>query len=159
MLLVGEQPGDTEDKQGHPFVGPAGRVLQRALEAAGIDERDVYVTNAVKHFKFVERGKRRIHVKPKMIEIRACVPWLEAEIAVVKPRLIVAMGATAAAGLLGRRFRLTPNRGRVLTGELSTPILATAHPSSILRAPDDDRRHDQMRQLVEDLRAARAAAA
>ena len=115
-MLVGEEPGDSEDLEGHPFVGPAGKLLRRAMDAAGIGPRDAYVTNAVKHFKFVERGKRRIHQKPKIVEVRACKPWLEGEIALVKPRLIVALGATAAQSLLGSTFRLMANRGRVLPG-------------------------------------------
>ena len=154
MMLVGEQPGDREDLVGHPFVGPAGQLLERALERAGIAAADLYVTNAVKHFKFVERGKRRIHAKPKTIEIRACRPWLEAEIRVVRPALVVALGATAAQTLLGASFRLLANRGRVLSGEFPTPILATIHPSAILRAPDDAARRRAMDEFVDDLHAA-----
>jgi len=156
-MLVGEQPGDREDLAGHPFVGPAGALLHRAMETAGIAERDVYVTNAVKHFKFVERGKRRIHAKPKTIEIRACKPWLEAEIEAVRPALIVALGATAAQSLLGPKFRLLANRGRVMTDALSVPILATVHPSAVLRAPDSRKRHSEMAKFVEDLRVAAEA--
>jgi DNA polymerase len=152
LMLVGEEPGDNEDLEGHPFVGPAGKLLHRALEAAGIAPRDAYVTNAVKHFKFVERGKRRIHQKPKIVEVRACKPWLEGEIAVVKPRLVVALGATAAQSLLGSTFRLMANRGRLLPGP--PRILATIHPSAILRAPDGDDRRAKMSDLVDDLRAA-----
>ena len=157
IMLVGEQPGDREDLAGHPFVGPAGALLHRAMETAGIAERDVYVTNAVKHFKFVERGKRRIHAKPKTIEIRACKPWLEAEIEAVRPALIVALGATAAQSLLGPKFRLLANRGRVMTDALSVPILATVHPSAVLRAPDSRKRHSEMAKFVEDLRVAAEA--
>ncbi len=156
MMMVGEQPGDSEDREGHPFVGPAGRILHRAMEEAGIDEQQVYVTNAVKHFKFVERGKRRIHAKPKTIEIRACKPWLEAEIAVVHPALILALGATAAQSLLGSSFRLLANRGRLIDAILPTPVMATIHPSAILRAPDDRMRRREMGKFIEDLAAARA---
>lgn len=156
MMMVGEQPGDSEDREGLPFVGPAGRVLHRAMEEAGIDARDVYVTNAVKHFKFVERGKRRIHAKPKTIEIRACKPWLEAEIAVVRPGLIVALGATAAHSLLGSGFRLLANRGKLIADVLASPVMATIHPSAILRAPDDRTRRGEMGKFTEDLEAAQA---
>lgn len=155
MMLVGEQPGDSEDRAGHPFVGPAGKLLDRALEEAGIERREVYVTNAVKHFKFVERGKRRIHAKPKAIEIRACKPWLDAEAKLVRPSLIVALGATAAQSLLGGSFRLLANRGRVFGDLLPTPVLATIHPSAILRAPDDETRRGEMNKLIEDLITAR----
>lgn len=157
MMLVGEQPGDSEDRLGHPFVGPAGKLLHNALEEAGIDEADVYITNAVKHFKFVERGKRRIHAKPKTIEIRACKPWLEAEIGVVRPALVVALGATAAQSLLGSGFKLLANRGRVLQVPLAPPVLATIHPSAILRSPDDATRRRELRKFIEDLAAARDA--
>jgi DNA polymerase len=154
MMLVGEQPGDREDRLGHPFVGPAGQLLERALERAGIGAAELYVTNAVKHFKFVERGKRRIHSKPKAIEIRACRPWLEAEIRVVRPALVVALGATAAQTLLGANFRLLANRGRVVQGEFPVPVFATIHPSAILRAPDDAARRREMDAFVDDLHAA-----
>lgn len=157
MMMVGEQPGDSEDRLGHPFVGPAGKLLHRAMEEAGIDARRVYVTNAVKHFKFVERGKRRIHAKPKAIEIRACKPWLEEEIAVVHPALIVALGATAAQSLLGSGFRLLANRGKIITAMLSSPVMATIHPSAILRAPDERTRHREMGKFIEDLQTAQAA--
>ena len=157
MLLVGEQPGDYEDREGHPFVGPAGKLLHRALGEAGIEARDIYVTNAVKHFKFVERGKRRIHAKPKTLEIRACKPWLDAEISVVRPKLIVALGATAAQSLLGPGFRLLANRGRIIPEILPTPVLATIHPSAILRSPDAKTRHAEMSKFVEDLSTARHA--
>lgn len=159
MMFVGEQPGDSEDREGQPFVGPAGKLLHRAMDEAGIDGADVYVTNAVKHFKFVERGKRRIHAKPKTIEIRACKPWLEAEIQVIRPALIVALGATAAQSLLGSGFRLLANRGRIVGSELAEAIFPTIHPSAILRAPDDRTRHREMRKFVEDLQAAREALA
>lgn len=159
LMLVGEQPGDSEDRAGHPFVGPAGKMLHRAMETAGIAPANVYVTNAVKHFKFIERGKRRIHNKPKTIEIRACKPWLEAEIEVVHPALIVALGATAAQSLLGSTFRLLANRGRVITDSLPTPVLATIHPSAILRAPDDNTRRREMSKFIEDLQVAREALA
>ena len=150
LLFVGEQPGDQEDKQGRPFVGPAGRLLDKALEEAGIDRQAVYVTNAVKHFKFTPQGKRRIHKKPNAEEVRACHPWLEAEIAVVKPKIVAAMGATAAQALLGPKFKVTKDRGTFVG---SDPIMtATVHPSSILRAPDEDARHEQMAAFVDDLR-------
>ncbi|MFY9739273.1 MAG: UdgX family uracil-DNA binding protein [Candidatus Cybelea sp.] len=154
LMFVGEQPGDNEDRLGHPFVGLAGKLLHDAMERAGIQAKDVYVTNAVKHFKFIERGKRRIHKKPKIVEIRACKPWLEAEIALVRPALIVALGATAAQSMLGSSFRVTANRGRILGGQ--PPILATIHPSAILRTPDSDTRHAEMAQFVADLQTARA---
>jgi uracil-DNA glycosylase len=153
LMLVGEQPGDSEDRQGHPFVGPAGRVLHEGLAAAGIDPDAVYITNAVKHFKFVLRGKRRIHQTPKVYEIRACRPWLEAELEVVKPSLVVALGATAAQTLLGPKFRLTQHRGELLRTELVEKIMATLHPSAILRAPDDER-DEAMRGFVADLKVA-----
>ena len=156
-MLVGEQPGDSEDRAGHPFVGPAGRVLHEAIEAAGIDPREIYVTNAVKHFKFVHRGKRRIHSKPRTIEIRACKPWLDAEIQVVKPSLIVALGATAAQSLLGTGFKLLANRARVIVSdEVARPVLPTIHPSAILRAPDSDARRSALREFIHDLEVAAA---
>lgn len=154
IMFVGEQPGDSEDRLGHPFVGPAGRVLRDAMDRAGIEIDDAYVTNAVKHFKFVTRGKRRIHNKPRTIEIRACEPWLQAEIAVVKPAIVVPLGATAAQALLGPKFRLTANRGRVLEGLAVAPtVIATVHPSSILRAPDATARHRELAKFEDDLRA------
>jgi uracil-DNA glycosylase family protein len=153
LLFVGEQPGDSEDLQGHPFVGPAGRVLHEGMAAAGIDPDAVYITNAVKHFKFVQRGKRRIHATPKVYEIRACRPWLEAELKVVKPSLVVALGATAAQTLLGPTFRLTQHRGEILRSDLADKIMATLHPSAILRVPDDDR-DEAMRGFIADLKAA-----
>ena len=141
VMFVGEQPGDEEDRQGRPFVGPAGRLLDAALDAAGIDRRKVYVTNAVKHFKFSRKEtiKRRLHKKPNAKEIRACRPWLEEEIRVVRPRLIVALGSTAAQTLMGRDFRVTQGRGKVVQSEWAGPVLATMHPSSVLRTPDEDR--------------------
>jgi uracil-DNA glycosylase len=159
LALVGEQPGDVEDRQGIPFVGPAGRLLQDALAEAEVPKEDVYVTNAVKHFRFTERGKRRIHATPQVSHIRACLPWLEAEVKLVDPALIVCLGATAARALLGSSFRVTKQRGEVL--ELATPVgvrpvLATVHPSAVLRATGDDR--DQaFAGLVADLRTARDA--
>ncbi|MBS1803058.1 MAG: UdgX family uracil-DNA binding protein [Acidobacteria bacterium] len=158
IMMIGEQPGDQEDKQGRPFVGPAGKLLDKALEEAGIDRDKVYVTNAVKHFKWEPRGKLRIHKKPGMKEINACRPWLDAEIETVKPKLIVALGATAAQGLLGSSFRITQEHGKVQEVAGLPPIVATLHPSAILRARTDEERHEQMRMLVEDLReAARVA--
>jgi DNA polymerase len=154
-MLVGEQPGDSEDLAGHPFIGPAGKLLHRALEEAGIDEAAAYVTNAVKHFKFIERGKRRIHNKPRVVEIRACKPWLEAELAVVKPSLVVALGATAAQSLLGSGFKLLANRGKVLAGP--PRVMATVHPSAILRSPDRDTRREEYAHFVDDLKIAVAA--
>lgn len=151
VMLVGEQPGNEEDLSGHPFVGPAGRLLDRALDAAGIDRRHVYVTNSVKHFKWEPRGKRRIHQKPNAGEVRACRPWLEAEIAVVRPRAIVCLGATAAQALLGRTFRVTQHRGELLPSPFAPLVLATVHPSSILRAPDEEARRTEMTRFVEDL--------
>jgi uracil-DNA glycosylase len=151
VMFVGEQPGNEEDLGGAPFIGPAGRLLDRALEAAGIDRRTAYVTNAVKHFKWEPRGKRRIHQKPNANEIRACHPWLEAEIAVVHPRALVCLGATAAQALLGRTFRVTEHRGELLTSPLAPLVMATVHPSSILRASDDAARRTELARLVEDL--------
>ena len=152
VMLVGEQPGDKEDIQGRPFVGPAGAVLDKALAAAGIDRKDVYVTNIVKHFKWEPRGKRRLHKKPNTLEISACRPWLEAEINVIKPQVVVLLGATAAQGILGRNFRVTQHRGEWLSSEIAPNVIATVHPSSILRAPDDDSRHEEMRKFVADLK-------
>jgi DNA polymerase len=150
-ILLGEQPGDAEDKAGRPFVGPAGKLLDRALEEAGIDRKLVYVTNVVKHFKWVPRGKRRLHEKPNAREIAACRPWLEAELAVVRPRVLVCLGATAAQALLGKSFRVTQSRGEILASELAGTVMATVHPSSILRAPDDETRRREMRLFVRDL--------
>jgi uracil-DNA glycosylase len=151
-MLVGEQPGDKEDLAGKPFVGPAGKLLDRALDEAGIDRKKVYVTNVVKHFKFEPRGKKRIHKKPAADEIAACRPWLDAEVFVVKPKVIVCLGATAAQALLGREYRVTKQRGQFVTGSPLAPLVtATVHPSSILRAPDEELRHLEMKLFVEDL--------
>jgi len=152
IMLVGEQPGDAEDVEGHPFVGPAGRVLDRALEQAGIDRRSVYLTNVVKHFKWEPRGKRRIHAKPNAAEVGACRPWLETEIALVKPRVLVCLGATAAQALLGRAFKVSRQRGQIVESPLAPIVTATVHPSSILRAPDDDARRLEMGRFVADLK-------
>jgi uracil-DNA glycosylase family protein len=152
IMLVGEQPGDAEDLAGHPFVGPAGRLLDRALEDAGIDRRRVYVTNVVKHFKWEPRGKRRIHAKPNAGEIGACRPWLETEIALVKPRVLVCLGATAAQALLGKTFKVSKQRGTIVASSLAPIVTATIHPSSILRAPDEEGRREEMRRFVEDLK-------
>lgn len=157
ILFVGEQPGDKEDLAGRPFVGPAGRLLDEALDEAGIDRSDVYVTNAVKHFKWIARGKRRIHQKPNWSEIAACAPWLEAEVAVVKPDVLVCLGATAAQALLGRSVRVTRDRGRPLESRLAPLAFATVHPSSILRAPDDESRQRERALFVDDLRVAATA--
>jgi len=160
VMLVGEQPGDQEDRAGRPFVGPAGRLLDQALEEAGIDRSEVYVTNVVKHFKWspAERGKKRIHKKPRYSEIQACRPWLDAELEVVKPRVLVCLGASAAQALLGKDFRVTRERGRLIESSLAQHVIATVHPSSILRAQDDESRHSQMKAFVDDLkRVARAA--
>ena len=156
LMLVGEQPGDVEDIAGHPFVGPAGKLLDRALEQAGIDRRQVYVTNVVKHFKWEPRGKRRIHSKPNGAEIAACRPWLETEIALVRPRALVCLGATAAQALLGRGFRVTVDRGRFVESSLAPSVTATIHPSSILRAPDEAARREAMQGFVADLRSVAA---
>jgi uracil-DNA glycosylase len=152
VMMVGEQPGDKEDLQGRPFVGPAGGILDKALAAAGIDRNDVYVTNIVKHFKWEPRGKRRLHKKPNSLEISACRPWLEAEIKVVKPEVVVLLGATAAQGIMGGQFRVTQQRGQWVQSDIASLVLATVHPSSILRAPDDDSRHEEMRKFVADLK-------
>jgi DNA polymerase len=151
VMLVGEQPGDAEDVAGHPFVGPAGQLLDRALAEAGIDRKRVYVTNVVKHFKWEPRGKRRIHAKPNSAEIAACRPWLETEIALVKPRVLVCLGATAAQALLGRAFKVSQQRGSFVESPLAPRVTATVHPSSILRAPDQERRRAEMRRFVADL--------
>ena len=157
LMLIGEQPGDAEDLSGHPFVGPAGGVLDRALADAGIDRASVYLTNAVKHFKWEPRGKRRIHKKPRASEIGACRPWLETEIALMKPRVIVCLGATAAQALLGAGFKVTRHRGVFVPSPLAPRVLATVHPSSILRAPDDAARREAMKAFTEDLRTAARA--
>jgi DNA polymerase len=151
LMLVGEVPGDEEDKTGHPFVGPAGRLLNEALEEVGIDRKQVYTTNVVKHFKWRESGKRRLHEKPKASEINACKPWLDAELGVVRPRILVFLGATAAQSLLGRDFRVTKMRGQWIASELAEKVLATVHPSSILRAPDSESRQKQYLEFVADL--------
>jgi uracil-DNA glycosylase family protein len=152
VMLVGEQPGDAEDLSGHPFVGPAGKLLDRALADAGIDRRAVYVTNVVKHFKWEPRGKRRIHKKPRAGEIGACRPWLDTEIALVKPRVIVCLGATAAQALIGAQFKVTRHRGAFVPSPLAPRVLATVHPSSILRAPDDEARRRELQAFTDDLR-------
>jgi DNA polymerase len=152
VMLVGEQPGDAEDLAGHPFVGPAGKLLDRALEQAGIDRAAVYVTNVVKHFKWEPRGKRRIHAKPNAGEISACRPWLETEIALVKPHALVCLGATAAQALLGKAFKVSKQRGEFVESSLAPLVMATVHPSSILRAPDDDSRREEMERFVADLK-------
>jgi uracil-DNA glycosylase len=152
VVFVGEQPGDQEDKQGRPFVGPAGRVLDEALELAGIDRSTTYVTNAVKHFKWTARGKRRIHAKPNWSEIAACNPWLQSELEVVEPSVVVCLGATAAQALLGKQFRVTKQRGTWVESELAPHVTATIHPSSILRQRTDDERHKEMAGFVEDLK-------
>jgi uracil-DNA glycosylase family protein len=154
LLFVGEQPGDVEDKEGRPFVGPAGRVFDEALAEAGIEREKVYVTNAVKHFKWKARGKRRIHQKPNAAEIAACRPWLDAELEVVSPSVLVALGATAAQALLGRGFRVTQQRGVPVESDLAPNVVATVHPSSILRAPDEAARTEAYAVFVADLKAA-----
>ena len=153
-MLVGETPGNDEDLSGHPFVGPAGKLLDRALEEAGIDRRTVYVTNVVKHFKWEPRGKRRIHKKPRQSEIEACRPWMDDELAIVKPTLLICLGSTAAQALLGRGFRVTVQRGTPVPSPLAPVVVATVHPSSILRAPDEDTRHAEYKRLVADLKKA-----
>ena len=152
VMFVGEQPGNEEDLTGKPFVGPAGRLFDAALEEAGIDRKQTYVTNVVKHFKWEPRGKRRIHKKPNAQEIAACRPWLEAEIALIKPEVIVALGATAAQSLFGPQFRVTKQRGLFLESTLASYVMATVHPSSILRAPDEETRRLEHRRFVDDLK-------
>jgi uracil-DNA glycosylase len=154
VMLVGEQPGHEEDLAGRPFVGPAGRLLDRALVEAGIDRKAVYVTNVVKHFKWEPRGKRRIHAKPNASEIAACRPWLDAELELIRPEVVVCLGATAAQALLGRQFRVSVDRGKFVPSSLAPHVLATVHPSAILRAPDDEARHAEMKRFVADLRVA-----
>lgn len=153
IVMVGEQPGDQEDRQGHPFVGPAGRLLDRALSEAGIDRDEIYLTNAVKHFKFQERGKRRIHQRPSVSEVTACSAWLTAELDVVDPALVVCLGAVAAKAILGNSFKVTAHRGDVMTAPRYR-VLATVHPSAILRDPDRERAYDA---FVDDLRVVRSA--
>jgi uracil-DNA glycosylase len=151
VVLVGEVPGDREDIEGKPFVGPAGRLLNESLEEAGIDASKAYVTNVVKHFKFERRGKRRIHKKPSAEEIQACFPWLDAELQVVDPKALVCLGATASQALLGRQFRVTKQRGEFVESELAPLVMATVHPSSILRAPDEETRRLERKRFVADL--------
>jgi uracil-DNA glycosylase family protein len=151
VMLVGEQPGDQEDRAGRPFVGPAGRVLDEALEAAGVDRGSAYVTNAVKHFKWEARGKRRIHAKPSWSEVAACRPWLDAELEAVRPRVLVCLGATAAQALLGRDFRVTRQRGTWVESDLAEHVTATIHPSAILRQRTEEERHAEMKRFVADL--------
>lgn len=154
VMFVGEQPGDAEDKAGHPFVGPAGRLLDEVLQEVGIDRSEVYVTNVVKHFKWAaaQRGKRRIHKKPRQSEIEACRPWLDGELQVVKPEVLVGLGATAAQALLGKDSRVTRDRGTLMNSSLAPHVMATAHPASILRAPDSEAREQQRRKFVRDLK-------
>ncbi len=156
IVFIGEQPGNEEDKQGRPFVGPAGHMLDRALEDAGIKRTDVYVTNAVKHFRFEERGKRRIHKKPTVAEVEACQPWIEAEVQSVQPKIIVCLGATAAQSLLGSKFRLTKERGKPLPHPWVANIVATIHPSAILRIPDEEERREEYNRFVQDLKKVRS---
>jgi uracil-DNA glycosylase len=152
IIFVGEQPGHEEDLSGKPFVGPAGRLLDQALEEAGIDRSQTYVTNVVKHFKWEPRGKRRIHAKPNAAEIAACRPWLEAEISLIKPEVIVCLGATAAQALLGKQFRVSRQRGEFVKSSLAPRVMATVHPSSILRAPDDETRRVERQRFIDDLK-------
>lgn len=160
LMLIGEQPGDQEDRSGRPFVGPAGQLLDRALETAGIDRREVYVTNVVKHFYWEPRGKWRIHKKPRPQHIAACRPWLDIELAIVKPLVVVCLGATAAQALLGGAFRVTQHRGEFVESSLAPIVLATVHPSSLLRAPDSETRHRETERFIDDLRlVARAMSA
>lgn len=155
IVFVGEQPGDEEDRQGHPFVGPSGKLLDKALVDAGIDRALVYVTNAVKHFKFEERGKRRLHKKPNGLEVRACKPWLEAEIQLIKPAIIVCLGATAAQSIFGSQYRLTKERGKFVRNSWARYVTSTVHPSAILRAPDEDQRHLEYERFAADLKKVR----
>ena len=157
IMFIGEQPGDKEDLAGRPFVGPAGVLLDKSLEEAGIDRAKVYVTNVVKHFKWEPRGKRRIHKKPNAAEISACRPWLQSEIAVIKPRAIICLGSTAAQAVIGPKFRVSVQRGQFVKSELAEYVTATVHPSSILRAPSDEARRSERARFVDDLRKIRAA--
>src|SRR5256885_14891460 len=159
MMLVGEQPGDYEDVAGKPFVGPAGKIMDQALEEAGIERSQVYVTNAVKHFKWEPRGKRRIHQKPNSREVAACRPWLEAELRIVKPKLLVILGSTAGQAIFGPSFQVTRERGKVLSSKFAPKVVATVHPSSLLRQPDEESRHRGYARFVSDLRLAVKAAA
>ena len=154
IMLLGEQPGDQEDLSGKPFIGPAGQILNRALEEAGVDRNSVYVTNTVKHFKWEPRGKRRIHQKPSSRDIAACRPWLEAELRVVRPNVLVCLGSTAAQALFGSSFRVTRERGKLLESELARRVVATVHPSSLLRQPDEESRAREYARFVQDLRVA-----
>jgi DNA polymerase len=154
MILLGEMPGDEEDKQGQPFVGPAGRLLDETIDEAGLARDDVYITNAVKHFRWEPRGKRRLHKKPSWRQIEACKPWLHAEILVVEPEIIVCLGATAAQTMLGRDFRITKHRGKFFQNEHTAWLMATYHPSAILRAPEREDRHRMRAEFVADLRRA-----
>src|SRR5947208_101113 len=158
IMMVGEQPGDSEDVAGKPFVGPAGKIMDQALEEAGIDRKQVYVTNAVKHFKWEPRGKRRIHQKPNSREVAACRPWLEAELRLVKPKLLVVLGSTAGQAIFGPSFRVTRERGKVLSSKFAPKVVATVHPSSLLRQPDEESRHREYKKFVADLRVAVKAA-
>ena len=157
IMLVGEQPGDAEDLAGEPFVGPAGKLLDKCLSEAGIDRKDAYVTNVVKHFKWEPRGKRRIHSKPNASEIRACRPWLDQELLIVRPRVLVCLGATAAQALLGKSFKVTQQRGKPIPSELAPYVMATVHPSSLLRAPDDETRRTEIAKFIRDLKTAARA--
>jgi uracil-DNA glycosylase family protein len=152
LMFIGEQPGDQEDIQGRPFVGPAGKILDKALEEAGIDRKEVYLTNAVKHFKWEPRGKRRIHRKPNSIEIMACKSWIEAEIEAIQPQVIVCLGATAAQALLGRQFKVSTQRGVWISSPLAPFVMATVHPSSLFRAPDDETRRREIKRFIADLK-------
>ena len=158
MFMIGEQPGDYEDVAGKPFVGPAGKILDRALEEAGINRDEVYVTNAVKHFKWEPRGKRRIHQKPSSRDIAACRPWLEAELRLVEPKLVVCLGSTAGQTVFGPSFRVTKERGKVLSSRFAPRVVATVHPSSLLRQPDEESREREYKRFVADLRVAVKAA-
>ena len=157
IMFIGEQPGDKEDLAGRPFVGPAGALLDKSLEEAGIDRKKVYVTNVVKHFKWEPRGKRRIHKKPNGVEITACRPWLTAEIRVIQPRAIICLGSTAAQAIIGPKFRVSVQRGQFVDSPLAEYVTATVHPSSILRAPSDEARRIERARFVDDLRKIRAA--
>ena len=152
IMFIGEQPGNQEDQEGRPFVGPAGKLMDKLLKEAGVDRKRVYVTNVVKHFKWEPRGKRRIHKKPNAIEIAACRPWLDGEIATIKPTAIVCLGSTAAQALFGQSFRVTQHRGEFIESSLARYVMATLHPSAILRAPDEKSRHEQKQQFIEDMK-------